>query len=214
MSKNKSKQKAKKKNKNKRNTAQKQAQSASVTLPEHMSAEEMQHIIAKAIVEAEEIKKKNKDEQKRKEINEWQEKIGYKEYSSRRKRFFNQLRLLRKLLIHPERFVIRDRVSLGIFKISIWLSFIFISIIFILFAAAIIVTPIYYCIEMPIIIKLIIYIVCFFVGISACIFSRLFYIASEEIGKVEDSNYIFGMFTSITSIVAIVIAIIAIVKGS
>jgi hypothetical protein len=41
----------------------------------------------------------------------------------------------------------------------------------------------------------------------------MFRMASIEIEKIEDRNYLFGLFASVASIVSIVIAIIAVVKG-
>ena len=50
-------------------------------------------------------------------------------------------------------------------------------------------------------------------GITVFFLSRMFRMASIEIEKIEDRNYLFGLFASVASIVSIVIAIIAVVKG-
>lgn len=42
--------------------------------------------------------------------------------------------------------------------------------------------------------------------------SRIFRMASYEIDRIKDYNYLFGLFATVTSIISIVIAIIAIVK--
>ena len=42
--------------------------------------------------------------------------------------------------------------------------------------------------------------------------SRIFRMASYEIDRVKDYNYLFGLFATVTSIISVVIAIIAIVK--
>ncbi len=51
-------------------------------------------------------------------------------------------------------------------------------------------------------------------GIIAFIFSRLFRMAGIEVEKIEDRNYLIGIFASVTSLISIVIAIIAVVKGN
>ena len=50
-------------------------------------------------------------------------------------------------------------------------------------------------------------------GITTFFLSRMFRMASIEIEKIEDRNYLFGLFASVASIVSIVIAIVAVVKG-
>jgi hypothetical protein len=50
-------------------------------------------------------------------------------------------------------------------------------------------------------------------GIVLFFFSRMFRMAIIEIDKIEDRNYLFGLFASVTSIVSILIAIIALLKG-
>ena len=57
--------KGKSKKKAKQNTALNPLQSTNINLPENMNAEEMQHIIACAIVEAEEIKAQKEEEQRK-----------------------------------------------------------------------------------------------------------------------------------------------------
>ncbi len=47
-------------------------------------------------------------------------------------------------------------------------------------------------------------------AVIAFLFSRLFRMASIEIDKLDDHNYLFGLFASITSFISIVIAVVAI----
>ena len=70
--------KGRNKKKAKQNTASKPLQSINMNLPENMRAEEMQHIIACAIAEAEEIKAQKEEEQRKAALIEWRDKIGYK----------------------------------------------------------------------------------------------------------------------------------------
>ena len=55
--------------------------------------------------------------------------------------------------------------------------------------------------------------VLFFIGaIPIFLISRIFRIASYEIERIKDYNYLFGLFATVTSIISVVIAIIAIIK--
>ena len=49
-------------------------------------------------------------------------------------------------------------------------------------------------------------------AIPIFLLSRIFRIASYEIERIKDYNYLFGLFATVTSIISVVIAIIAIVK--
>lgn len=42
--------------------------------------------------------------------------------------------------------------------------------------------------------------------------SRIFKMASYEIDRIKDYNYLFGLFATVTSIISVVIAIIAVVQ--
>ena len=68
-----------------------------IQVPPNMSAEDLQHIIANAIVEADEIKEENRRIRQENELKEWHSAIGYKEFTDKNtvlrtlKTFFNRL---------------------------------------------------------------------------------------------------------------------------
>lgn len=185
-----------------------------------ISSEEMQHLIARAIVEAGEIKVETRRTQQEAELKEWRATIGYKDFNSKcwlwrkLRTFFNRVWCILKICFLPSDKIKGDRSSFGLMKLFLQLFFILAK--WILLAASLIFVA--YGIYMffpqkvtaPIVMSNSMMI---FMGVSAFLLSRLFRMASIEVEKIEDRNYLFGLFASVTSIVSIVIAIIAIVKG-
>lgn len=191
-----------------------------VALPSGMSAEEIQHIIAKALVEAEELKEQKKTEQREKEHAEWRKDIGYKDYSDKTPfkkailTFFNRLFCFFKVMFIPAKKVKGDMASFGLLQMSVSACFSIAN--FISFFASI---PLFFggialfFIPSEVPIPWMTSVWCIFIGLGCFMFSRMFRIASIEIQKIEDRNYLFGIFASLASIVSIIIAIVSIVKG-
>ena len=63
--------KGRNKKKSKQNIASNPLQSVNISLSENMSAKEMQHIIANAIIEAEEIKAQKEEQNRKAALAEW-----------------------------------------------------------------------------------------------------------------------------------------------
>ena len=191
-----------------------------VALPSGMSAEEIQHIIAKALVEAEELKEQKKTEQREKEHAEWRKDIGYKDYSDKTPfkkailTFFNRLFCFFKVMFIPAKKVKGDMASFGLLQMSVSACFSIAN--FISFFASI---PLFFggialfFIPSEVPIPWMTSVWCIFIGLGCFMFSRMFRIASIEIQKIEDRNYLFGIFASLASIVSIIIAIVSIAKG-
>ena len=191
-----------------------------VALPSGMSAEEMQHIIARAMVEAEELKEQKKNEQREKEHAEWRKNIGYKEYSDKKafsKAFltmFNRIGCFLRMLFVPAKHIKGDRASFGLLQMCVSACFslaYFISFIasFLLFFGGI--ASFFIPMEIPFAWTTSVW--CIIIGLGCFLFSRMFRMASIEVQKIEDRNYLFGIFASLASIVSIIIAIISIAKG-
>jgi hypothetical protein len=207
---------AKDKNKAKKQNNVKAKQPLAVTI----SSEEMQHLIARAIVEADEIKEQGRRRQQEAELVEWRRAIGHKEYSNkcglwrRLRTFINRLWCILRICFVPAAEIKGDRSSFALMKLFLRIFFDFtkwvllvVSLVFLgygtymFFAQVITVT-----IALSNVTTL-------FLGIAIFLLSRLFRMASIEVEKIEDRNYLFGLFASVASIVSIVIAIIAVVKG-
>lgn len=203
----------------KKSKKQNKAEAKVVSAPTFTDAQ-MQHLIACAIVEADEIKEQEHRKQQEADLQEWRTAIGYKEFDDSNrvirgiKSFFNQLWCILKICFVPSKAVKGDRASFALMKLFLCLFF-----------------GVAECILTLASLLLVIYGFALFflpnaapllglsnaalisIGISVFLISRLFRIAGIEVSKIEDRNYLFGLFASVTSIASIVIAIIAIVKG-
>jgi hypothetical protein len=191
-----------------------------VSLPVGMSAEEMQHVIAKALVEAEELKEQKKNEQREKEHAEWRKDIGYKDYSDKTPfkngilTFFNRLFCFFKVMFIPAKKVKGDMASFGLLQMSVSACFSIAN--FISFFAFVLlffggIASFFIPMDPPL--PWITSLWSIFIGLGCFMFSRMFRMASIEIQKIEDRNYLFGIFASLASIVSIIIAIVSIAKG-
>lgn len=195
--------------------------------------DELKQIFIEALLESEEIKRKNErsqqekiQEQKEKEYNDYIKKLGYIDHSTKNQpwRFFlefgNGVKQFLKLSFRPEE-EIKEVVAISsILKLSLIFLFsglmallFFIDICIILYLVAQLFLPdirlfsgfyiIYYLCFLPLIIS---------IFIVACFFRM----ASIEIEKTDNNNLVFGVFTalaSIASIIAAVVAVITITKG-
>lgn len=190
-----------------------------VALPSGMNVDEMQHIIAKALVEAEELKEQKKTEKREKEHAEWRKDIGYKDYSDKTPfkksilTFFNRLFCFFKVLFIPAKKVKGDMASFGLLQMSVSVCFSIANCIFsfafiLLFFGGI--ASFFIPMDPPL--PWLTSVWSIFIGLGCFMFSRMFRMASIEIQKIEDRNYLFGIFASLSSIVSIIIAIISIAK--
>lgn len=212
--------KIKNKKKSKQNIASNPSQSVNISLPENMSAEEMQHIIANAIIEAEEIKERKRKELEKQKSLEWKKSLGYQDFSRIKHKLwrnirviFNRIRIVLTLLFIRKKKLSGDRASVAFlqefltmfFGILQALSFVFsIAFIFAVF------DPEFFTIKSLGIIEIIWFV---FFALLCFLLSCIFRIIRLEVDKINDRNYLFGSFASITSLISIIIAVIAIVKG-
>ena len=207
--------KGRNKKKIKQNTNQKPLQFSNINLLENMNAEEIQHIIACAIVEAEEIKAQKEEEQRKIVLAAWHDKIGYKEYKNIVRQFFNAIKVFVKILFLPKKYIEGNRASETLLKWFITLFFGIMKWCALLLAIFLIgYLPIQYFMGRISQFSGQLYMYCIPLAFLAFTFSCLFRMAGIEVDNLDDHNYLFGLFASITSLVSIVIAIIAIVKGA
>ena len=205
----------------KRKKSQKQNSKARQSAPVHtnaasgqMSADELQHMIANAIMEAEDMKAKREADRKAEELAEWHKVTGYDKSKTGIAKVWNGFSSTVKAMFVPKKYIKGDRASTAIiqgllqlcFQALYWLCsfFAFILLFYIPLSFA-----------LPNIATLNEVQIVFFLLMTICMFvsSRLFRIASIEAEKMEDRNNLYGLFASIASIISIVIAVIAIVKG-
>lgn len=205
----------------KRKKSQKQNSEARQSAPAHtnaasgqMSADELQHMIANAIMEAEDMKAKREADKKEAELAEWHKVTGYDKSKTGIAKVWNGFSSTVKAMFVAKKYIKGDRASTAIiqgllqlcFQALYWICsfFAFILLVYIPLSFA-----------LPNIEKLNEVQIVFFLLMTICMFvsSRLFRIASIEAEKMEDRNNLYGLFASIASIISIVIAVIAIVKG-
>ncbi len=203
------------KGRNKKKKQTPMPQQVVVTPSAGMSFHEMQHVIAMAIVEVEEIKERKKQEQKEAERKEWREAIGYKEYDDKNKlirgvkTFWNRIISFVRVCFVRKQHIKGDRVSFNLMRMLLYMSFDFVKICMnLLTAMFILYIPAQYIIPMFKIYPWHQSVLMGMYGLLTFMLSRLFRMASFEIEKIEDRNYLFGLFASVASIVSIIIAII------
>lgn len=206
---------SKKKKSQKQNSEIRQSTPAHINAASgQMSADELQHMIANAIMEAEDMKAKREADKKAEELAEWHKVIGYDKSKTGIKKVWNNITAFFKVLFIPKKYIKGDRASTAIiqgllqfcFQALYWICSVFT---FALFAYI----PLSF--ALPNIGNLNWLQILSYVVLSIAIFfaSRLFRIASIEAEKMEDRNNLYGLFASIASIISIVIAVIAIIKG-
>ena len=203
------------KKKSKQNIASNPLQSVNISLPANMSAEEMQHLIANAIIEAENIKAQKEEEKRKAALAEWHNIVGYKKYKNKMKQFFNDVKAFTKILFLPKKYIEGDRASTILLKSVISLFFGLMKWCSLIIAILLIaLVPAQYLMQNIAVLPWYQNVLFISFGVLAFIFSRLFRMAAIEIDNLDDRNYLFSLFTSITSLVSIIIAVIAIVKGA
>lgn len=209
-----------KRKKSKMSQATKPAQKETVAAPSDIGADEMQHIIAKAIIEADDIREQKKREQKDAERKEWRAAIGYREYSDQCRAwcsimtFFNRLKCFVKICFISNKAIHGDRASFSIMKMFLQIFFSLAKLLLTLISLACIVYGIaLFFIPSDNVVLWTSNVWLIFFGATLFLLSRMFRMASIEVDKIEDRNYLFGLFASVASIVSIIIAIIAVVKG-
>ena len=155
-----------------------------------------------------------------KEHAEWRKDIGYKDYSDKTPfkkgilTFFNRLFCFFKVMFIPAKKVKGDMASFGLLQMSVSACFSLAK--FISFLAFILlffggIASFFIPLETALPWTTSVW--CIFIGFGCFMFSRMFRMASIEIQKIEDRNYLFGIFASLASIVSIIIAIVSIAKG-
>ena len=203
-----------KSNKNrKRKSDSKNMQSLNITLPENLTPDEMQHIIAQAIIEADEIKETRELKKREEKIAQWQATIGYKECEKKLSNFLNRIKVFFKILFLPEKKIEGNRASSVLLKMFIHLFFWLMKLLFAVLALYLFLHSISPLINntnsLPWYQNIIYLPYSFF----SFVISRLFRMASIEIDKNENKNYLSSIFACIASVISIIIAVIALVKG-
>lgn len=190
-----------------------------VILPAEMSQEEMQHVIANAILETKNAEDEAKRKQKEANIQELQQAIGFKEFNDRNiflrsiKTMVNRIKCAFRICFLPRKYIEGDRFTFGILSMLLTLIFAFVAVVLYIVAALFFVCGIIALIRgqsvplwgiewynfLP-------------SSLTAFFFASTFRISSIEIEKVEDRNYIQSLLNIVLAIIAAIIAYLSLIK--
>lgn len=200
-----------------RNKAEKtKDKSVNISIPNDIKEDDLKKILVDAILEAETKKKETEKLQTEKELCEWNEIIGAKEYNSSNKLInwikssANKVCVVFKIATLKKKDIKGHKMTSAFIKSLI-------SIVLVLFAILLIIGAI-------ISFSLVIYswipnevkLPCYYIvllivlGVNLLLLSRFIIIASKEVLNIEDNGYLFGLFSSVTSVISIIIAVSAI----
>ena len=206
--------------KNKKNKSVAPSNNLNIVLPETLSADEMKNILVEAMFEVEKRKADAEQEKAEKELKDWRDSLGIKEYPKDAKirfrnvkQFFNTFGAFFRLSFISKKKIKGDRATTGLLKF--FLTIIFDLAKFVLMAWSVLLVllmPLQYIVDYIPVLSIPQNICVFCFAFLSFVLSRLFRIASVEIESIDDKNYLFGVFASITSIVSIIVAIVSIFK--
>lgn len=191
-----------------------------IVLPESLSADEMKKILVEAMLEVEQRKTEGAQEIAEKELKEWQENLGLKEYPDNKnikflklKRFWNFICVFLKFSFVSKNKIKGDRITTILLKFFLTAIFDLAQLaLTVLSVVLIIFIPIQYIDESVTLLSLSQNFFVFCVAFAIFMLSRFFRISSAEIDRIDDKNYLFGVFASVTSIVSVIVAIVSIGK--
>lgn len=206
---------SKRKNYQKKNSEKKQSTPTHINVVSgQMSADELQHMIANAIMEAEDMKAKREADKKEAELAEWHKVIGYDKSKTGIAKVWNGFSSTIKAMFVPKKYIKGDRTSTALIQLLLKSCFqVLRCICSILMLLLIVTIPLSFTSSLIPRLNWSQIVFCVLMSILMLMISRLFRIASIEAEKMEDRNNLYGLFASIASIISIVIAVIAIVKG-
>lgn len=206
-----------KKNKKNKNTT---SNNVNIVLPDSLSAGEIKKILVEAMLEVEKRKTEAEQEKAEKELKEWQDSLGIKNYTNDEKICFRNARQVFNVLgaFFRLSFISKKKIK-GDMATTALLKF-FLTIVFdvaklaltVLTVILVLLIPFQYIIDSISILSISqnIFVGC--LAFMSFVLSRLFRIASVEVENIDDKNFLFGVFASITSIISIVVATISIFK--
>ncbi len=206
---------SKRKNYQKKNKINKQSTQICVDIVQkEVPSDELQHMIANAIMEAEDMKAKREADRKAEELAEWHKAIGYDKSKTGIAKVWNGFSSTVKVMFVAKKYIKGDRASTAFIQLLLKSCFQVLrcicSILMLLLIATI---PLSFTSSLIPRLNWSQIVFCVLMSILMLMISRLFRIASIEAEKMEDRNNLYGLFASIASIISIVIAVIAIVKG-
>ena len=185
-----------------------------------MSAEDLQHIIANAIVEADKIKETNRQKIQENELREWHAAIGYKEFTDKNsalriiKTFCNRFASFVRICFISKDKIRGDRFSFGLIKLFLEMALTGTKCLLAtltLCSAALVF--IHYLAPSAMDTSALNPASVIGIGLMSFLLSRFCRLASIEVEKLEDRNYLFALFAALASIVTVTGAFVSLVKA-
>ncbi len=185
-----------------------------IAMPNDMSNVEMQALIVGSLLEYDRQKQELDKQKEEAERRDWLERIGYKDYSDRKTipriilTNVNSIFSFARLLFMPKNKISGDHATIGLMRIALALAFSLTKLV--LWGIGAILLFLYPCsIIVPSIHKMdfstaVPYIV---FGLLSLLFAQLFRIASIEIEKTQDRDYLVGVSAAVAAVAAIIVSL-------
>ena len=187
----------------------------SFVLPDNMPQEDMQNLIVNSLLAYDEAKKKLEKQEHEKEAQEWREKIGYKDYSDRKwlprvfLTFFNSIKTMLKILFMPKKKISGDHATSGLMKLFVMLFFKVCKwVLWVVSISAVLSYPVSLIFHNYHTIYPAFYPSCIEIGVIAFILAQLFRMATIEVEKMKDHNYVVDIFAAVAAVVAIILSFV------
>lgn len=186
-----------------------------ISFPDTMSQEEIKNVIVESLL-AYDLKKQEIEQQnQKKEQEEWREKIGYKDYSDKKwlpkifLTFFNRIGSFLKIIFMPKKKISGDHAISSLMKIAVSLFFTITKwALWLVFAVCVLSYPIQFIALQSPKLPLESYPTYIALGLLAFLFAQMFRIASIEVEKIKDHNYIVDIFAAVAAVIAIIVSLI------
>lgn len=196
-----------------RNNKKEGIKTVNIVFPDHMSADEIKHIIADGLMEFEERKRKRGEEEEKVRVEEWQQAIGVEDFSNvkqpRRRwlTFKSNVKTFWKMCTISPKYIKGEGLTLGLMQGLLELFFGMLNVGFLLVSLILCVVGLVFLLQNGIsFVSIVILAGLWAYGLLSFVLSRVFRIARFEAANISDRNYLFGLFACITSLITIAIA--------
>lgn len=178
----------------------------------YLNDDKIKTIISDAIMEYDCKKEQAINQQQQKDLKFFQNTVGYNKNENKIKDLFSQIYAIFRMGFIPQDKIKGDRISFGVIQMFTSLFFGLLQLGTFILGIILIFTPLcnYFKYDIYSIWDNFLY---GLYGVLCLIFSSIFRIASIEINKIKDRNYIFNIFAAVSSIVSVLISSFAFMNG-
>ena len=180
-----------------------------------MSQAEMQNLIVSSLLEYDKAKAEREKEAEENDLQARRNLVGYKDYSDRKfiprvfLTFINRIVVLFRLLFMPKEKIKGDYATTGLMKFAVSILFAAAKWVFRVFGIyGLISYPLTFVFPNLAKIDIPTYFVYIGFGITALLLAQMFRLASIEVEKLKDHNYVVDIFAAVAALVAIIVSLI------